>query len=188
MEHERPFALVAGVLQIEQPRKRLPDQAIGIALQALGDGVRHIGQQRAAVGFPEPSLPGFLVIGENIASARLHSLDRFAAFQLVALLEQLFPADKHRHDRTDYKTERACKRCVDEHRCRPQRQLCRKDRGRQAAQIGGGDTAYAKQAGERHVPCDPLIARPDCQAEAEQEQRQYDHADKSETLCHLATL
>ena len=77
MKGQRAFATVARladdvlVFDLEQVRQRSPQQVFGLAAEQLGNRGGNIQDQAAAVGFPEPTLPGFLIIGENFLRAGL---------------------------------------------------------------------------------------------------------------------
>src|SRR5688500_11675057 len=54
VELQRAFALLPGIGEVEQLDQRLADQLVRRGADGLRNGSRDVGQQRTAIGLPEP--------------------------------------------------------------------------------------------------------------------------------------
>ena len=173
-EAQRAFAVRALRRLVEQHTERATGQVIDRASHDRGDRARHIGKQAATIGFPEPALPGFLIVGQNFLRAGLDPPSGGGDIRSLALDPHLTHKHRTDHGHTQQQRKGTCRAVGDASKARPDPDLYGQQ-GRSALPCnyrrGQQDQRNRRHRTGQGNPT--LACRPVRYAGAEQGQRQH---------------
>ena len=155
-------------------RSPSPDEMVHVAAQHVCNRAREIGDKAAPVGFPEPALPGLLVIGEDFLGAGLEPhafLDRDAQLEIDLALTQV---GRDRDDAADHHRCDAACQTVDPGDTGPHGDFGGEHTGQTARFRDGGQQRDGHEQRERLNPWQLATCRPQPDGNAINEQRNAD--------------